>query len=103
MLENKSESAACIGKYGPKHALCEPGQINHGMCPKWWGCRDELAPKQGISFEALLQTLHRPCGKQKVRHQDRDMIEHRIRHDINRIGLPQRDCVLRRRVAGEDK
>ena len=45
-------------------------------CPKWWGCGYELAPKQGISFQALLQTLHRPCGKQKVR-QSRYVTEHR--------------------------
>jgi hypothetical protein len=73
------------------------------MCPKWWGCSDELAPKQGIPFEALLQTLHRPCRKQEVRHQDRDMIEHRIRHDINRIRVPHRAFISRPGVAGVDK
>ena len=74
VLENKGESTAGIGKHGARRVLCKSGQVNHGVCSKWWGCGYELASKQGISFQALLQTLYRPpAGKQKVRQSDRDM------------------------------
>jgi hypothetical protein len=71
--KDKRESTRGIGKHGARRALCKSGQVNHGVCSKWWGCGYELASKQGISFQALLQTLYRPRGKQKVRQSDRDM------------------------------